>query len=39
MIGLDFLKKVAVLNGLDDDQLDKILKGCREKEYNRKCRI
>ena len=35
MIGLDFLKKVAVLNGLDDDQLDKILKGCREKEYKK----
>lgn len=33
MVNLDFLKKIKVFNGLDDDQLQKILGGCREKEY------
>lgn len=33
MISLDFLKKVDIFKGLDDDQLVYILDGCREKDY------
>ena len=33
MIELDFLKNVRVFNGLNDEQLNKILSGCKEKEY------
>ena len=33
MISLDFLKKVDIFKGLNDDQIANILDGCREKHY------
>lgn len=33
MIELEFLKNVRIFNGLNDEQLNKILSGCKEKEY------
>lgn len=39
MISLDFLKKVDILKGLDDNQLASISKGCKEKEYKKEDRI
>ena len=35
MIDFDFIKKVSVFNGLDNDQLGKILAGCHEKEFKK----
>lgn len=34
MISLDFLKEVRVFNGLNDDQLNDVIKCCLEKEYH-----
>ena len=39
MITLDFIKQVRVFKGLDDDQLEKILEGCQEKEFKKGERI
>lgn len=35
MVNLDFLRKVRLFRGLNDDQLSLLLKGCREKEYKK----
>ena len=39
MILLYFLKKVDIFKGLDQDQLDRISAGCREKEYQNNHRL
>ena len=39
MLELDFLKNVRVFHDLNDEQLKKILSGCKEKEYKHNERL